>query len=324
MWWLRGAVCGWSLMGTSGPRVSGHASAVVGEHLYVFGGLLGGSLTSDELWRYDGNQWNAIQNKGPTWPTRRMHAAMASAEGSLYIFGGWDPYAANEKIKRDVWEYNTHTKRWRELTSMPHTASQHAACVVEDRVVLHTCRGTLVLVDGRVQEQRTRGHGPYGRLSCACSPLGRHMFVFGGTNCTRQVTNEAHLLDTKTWTWTRLENVGDVPPARAGACAAELGDKSCLVFGGASICPDDTSGVHPRSRNDTYVVTVTDGHAKWIRVEYVPGLHAGRPPFRLGERGGLRSAAARWTRPGTKDGVRRHARYSPRGGPFSVSFGSSR
>ena len=134
MWWLRGAVCGWSLMGTSGPRVSGHASAVVGEHLYVFGGLLGGSLTSDELWRYDGNQWNAIQNKGPTWPTRRMHAAMASAEGSLYIFGGWDPYAANEKIKRDVWEYNTHTKRWRELTSMPHTASQHAACVVEDRV----------------------------------------------------------------------------------------------------------------------------------------------------------------------------------------------
>jgi hypothetical protein len=178
----------WTIGTVVGPKVSGHASAV-DEHsaaLFVFGGLTGsaGSPATNELWMYDADDtWKQVETT--SGPGARMYAVSAIRDDDFYLFGGWDPGAPGSggTFKDEVWKLNLNTLQWTQLEAMPcGAASRHAACLVGDRVVVHTYKGTLVMEGDTLRAQPTTGLAPEGLSMCALAPLGDDQVVlFGGS-----------------------------------------------------------------------------------------------------------------------------------------------
>mgnify|MGYP003317521252 CR=1 FL=1 len=73
------------------PARVGHAQAVLGSKLYVFGGRAGVEMGESELgdlWAFDadGGSWEEL--RAPNVPSARSFHAATSANGRLYVFGG--------------------------------------------------------------------------------------------------------------------------------------------------------------------------------------------------------------------------------------------
>lgn len=267
------------------PRVSGHvaASSPGNPNVYLFGGLTGpaGSPTTDSLYEYDVGGWREITPKeGPLVesPRQRMYSAAGILDGAMYLFGGWDPGAPGSggEFLKDIWKLDLVTKEWHNTgIELPYPVSRHAACVVGDRIIIHTYQGILVFQQegssGKITAQETSGSGPDGLSMCAQVPLGdAGVLIFGGSNQTQQLSDATYYLDTATWKWTELKNSGDATPsARASPCAAAISDNQAVVFGGASIGGDGYEGgkgLMPLS--DSWLVTAdrAAGTAEWKQV----------------------------------------------------------
>jgi len=275
----------WSALPVKGPaipapKVSGHASAATNdERIVLFGGLTGsaGSPTTDDLWVYDkGAGWKMIPSKeqGGTRPQRRMYAASAVLGDSFYLIGGWDPGepGSGGTFLDDIWRLSLKTLKWdRVETSLPYPVSRHSACAVSsDTIAIHTHKGLLLLSsDGRdcsVSEQPTTGDGPDGLSMCGSASLGGdesgRMLIFGGSTRTQELSSAAYVLDTKSWTWTKLlsKQKGEEPRPIASPCATYAGDNECIVFGGATLGKDGyAGGLIPQ--DETWLCTVNKGTA---------------------------------------------------------------
>mmetsp|Transcript_14410 Transcript_14410/g.31233 ORF Transcript_14410/g.31233 Transcript_14410/m.31233 type:complete len:512 (-) Transcript_14410:277-1812(-) len=122
------------------------------------------------------------------------------------------------------------------------------------------------------EHQPTTGDAPSSRgLHCA-APLknkrdntSKAMVIFGGAAKDGVMSNEACVLDVRTWRWTRLHCGGDgndsVPSPRAGACLCPLDENSVVLFGGAT--PGENGGLV--GLNDVWVlhVDMEGGKGKW-------------------------------------------------------------
>ncbi|KAL3916393.1 MAG: hypothetical protein SGILL_005202 [Bacillariaceae sp.] len=266
------------------PAVSGHVATSSPRipNVYLFGGLTGpaGSPTTDTLYEYDVGGWREItQKKGPMEesPRQRMYSAAGILEEDMYLFGGWDPGAPGSggEFLNDVWKLDLVTKEWENTgIELPFPVSRHAACAVGDMIVIHTYQGVFVFrKDGdsrKITLQDTSGDRPDGLSMCAQVTLGDSgVLIFGGSTKTQQLSDATYYLDTNTWEWTQLRNIGDATPSsRASPCAAAVQDSStqAVVFGGASIGGDGYEGgkgLMPLS--DTWLVTVNKaaGTALW-------------------------------------------------------------
>ena len=261
------------------PKVSGHASAATyDERIILFGGLTGsaGSPTTADLWIYDqGSGWRMIprNDQGVNRPRQRMYAASAVLENSFYLIGGWDPGnpGSGGTFLDDIWRLSLDTLKWdRVETSLPYPVSRHSACAVSSNTIaMQTYKGMLLLSpdggDCSVLEQPTTGEGPDGLSMCGSASLGsvgesgRRILIFGGSTKTQELSSAAYVLDTKSWTWTKLESKrkGEGPSPMASPCAASAGDNVCVIFGGATLGKDGyAGGLIPQ--DDTWLCTVND------------------------------------------------------------------
>jgi N-acetylneuraminic acid mutarotase len=90
-----------------------HGSAVIEEHLYVFGGS-----TVDDHNLYSLNtkskHWVTIPNTADSFPQPRFAMSMFSVDDKLYVFGG----ANNKdyKVCQDLNEFCVKTHSWKELS----------------------------------------------------------------------------------------------------------------------------------------------------------------------------------------------------------------
>ncbi|KAL3923317.1 MAG: hypothetical protein SGARI_006246 [Bacillariaceae sp.] len=209
-----------------------------------------------------------------------MYSAAGILGDKLYLFGGWDPGAPGSggEFLNDIWQLDLVTKEFTKLAiELPFPVSRHAACVVGDMIIIHTYQGILVFREagdkGSITAQETSGDAPDGLSMCAQVALGESgVLMFGGSTKTQQLSDSAYYLDTDSWKWTLLTNVGDATPSpRASPCAAAVHDSAnqAVVFGGASISSDGYEGgkgLTPLS--DTWLVTVdkTAGTAEWKQV----------------------------------------------------------
>lgn len=86
--------------------------------------------------------------------------------------------------------------------------------------------------------QETTGEAPSPRgLHCAVM-CGRHAVVFGGAAQSGSMSNEAFVLDTVSWRWTKLrfessKNGDAAPSPRASPCICSVSNNCALIFGGA-------------------------------------------------------------------------------------------
>lgn len=257
----------WSKMPTTGPHVSGHATAVAGRTTFTYGGLTGsaGSPCTDELWKFEGDAWKLVETG--EGPCKRMYAAAAMLEDSFCLFGGWDPGAKGSggTFLDDVWTYDGEC--WKYVGKMPFPVSRHSACALVDAVLLLTYRGLLKFDGETCQEQTTTGNAPDGLSMCAMMKVGSNILVFGGSTKTQELSNKLYLLDTKTWEWKVVMSVGATPPPMASASGTGIDDSTAVIFGGAVLGDKGyEGGAGLQSVDDTYLVELDKNKATWTKV----------------------------------------------------------
>ena len=203
-----------------------------------------------------------------------MYAAGAVLDGSLFVFGGWDPEAPGSggSFKDEIWRLDLDHLRWSQLDVPLPTGpvSRHTACTVGDKIVLHTFRSTVVYEHGTVREQRTTGEAPDGFSMCAAAPLGSDsMLVFGGSTKTQGMSADAYVLDTASWHWRRLNPTGDARPSPRASCSiAALDGSTCLVFGGAGLGGGGyEGGAGLTAFDELYTVSVDGDEATWSHLD---------------------------------------------------------
>ncbi|KAK2569848.1 Acyl-CoA-binding domain-containing protein 4 [Acropora cervicornis] len=117
----------WELCPTQGrqPRVLGHSTAVVGDTLYIFGGIYHGEAKNDLYMLNTGNlTWTPLRASGKPPSPRCDHASAVVGE-RFYILGG----SGGQKLwYNDLHFFDTVTLRWENVSvsgHLPHARSLH-------------------------------------------------------------------------------------------------------------------------------------------------------------------------------------------------------
>jgi len=210
-----------SLDQTSVTSRIGHASVVLGNKVYIFGGWCKQALDYSKLgllierhgkslkvhqespvrpdWdqkRSSNSDNRSHSNKSRTLPPARRDGTLVKTKKRLILFGGFN----GGEYYNDVWVLNEH---W-EWSQKP--------------------------TEG-ISPSRRRGHG-------ATMVDGTHniMYVFGGMYGRCRYLGDFFMLDPLTWTWTEVEaTFGVAPSPRAWHSMAVIKDQ-IIVFGG--VCED--------------------------------------------------------------------------------------
>mmetsp|Transcript_21716 Transcript_21716/g.35809 ORF Transcript_21716/g.35809 Transcript_21716/m.35809 type:complete len:440 (-) Transcript_21716:3567-4886(-) len=226
-------------------------------------------------------------------PGPRLAFAMASLPSSsnAFVLGGWDPQEPGTggiiladvtmlEVNSDSLTWSNPTDKEGKLSSIPDgPTSRHVAVALSDDTIClhnHRCVDHVLLLqtldEGQNKEvrwvrQKSSGETPSSRgLHCAAaisspSSDGTNMCIFGGAAQNGLMSNEAFVLDTTKWKWTKIDCGENTPAPRAGACLCALDDNSVLLFGGATPSEGGLLGL-----NDVWVLTVDDletGKGRW-------------------------------------------------------------
>ncbi|KAJ7386387.1 hypothetical protein OS493_008511 [Desmophyllum pertusum] len=120
----------WELCPTQGrqPKALGHTTAIVGDTLYIFGGIYRGNATNALYMLNTGNlTWTPLKASGNP-PSPRCDHACAVAGEKFYIMGG----SGGEKLwYNDIHVFDTVTLRWDAVKvqgHQPHARSLHTIC----------------------------------------------------------------------------------------------------------------------------------------------------------------------------------------------------
>ena len=182
-----------------------HSSVVIGEYLFVFGGVNAAKERFSDVWCFDipRRTWTLVDT-GLSQPSARcLHQAVA-LDGAMYVFGG---VGEGGKKLGETYRLITPFFTERQLT------------VPDDVPMQWTERvGRPPLLEG-------------GRTGHICFVHDADFFVFGGAGPDGALSNEVFSLDFKTLTWKQQECVGDVPPPLSSAKVAAVED-SIFVYGG--------------------------------------------------------------------------------------------
>ena len=110
--------------------VSDVHGALIGEKIYVPGGLGTDGRPTDVLEVYDPRQdvWTA----GAQLPVAVSAYALADFEGQLYLFGGWD----GAGMLDTVFVYDPQADAWEARTPMALARRDHGAVALDDRIVV--------------------------------------------------------------------------------------------------------------------------------------------------------------------------------------------
>ena len=223
-----GSAAGWESHSPMPEPRSEVAAGRAGSELVVAGGFIAdghNSARADAYWPA-GDRWRRLADL----PASLDHAAGASANGRMYVIGG---YGADRKPQRSV--FVLEGGRWLGLAPMPDGRAAAAAAIANGRLYVlggrngrrALARDAFVLTLGTRRWERIPGPDPREHLAAAGS-RGR-VYAIGGraagidTNSTRF---EAY--DPGTRTWRRL---APLPGARGGTGAAAIGGRIVSVGG---------------------------------------------------------------------------------------------
>jgi hypothetical protein len=161
------------------------ATAVLGDRLYVAGGMLRGrALRIFEAYDFTSGRWTRL----PDMPAAREHAPATVLGGSLYVVGGRD---ASSDALTTVFRYDPGKDRWSDSTPLPRASGGLEAIPVGDRLVAlgggndaaRTVTGAVQIYDAHDRhwsfdsDMRTPRHG------FAAAMLGSRIYAIGGSPC---------------------------------------------------------------------------------------------------------------------------------------------
>ncbi|RMX57812.1 hypothetical protein pdam_00006739 [Pocillopora damicornis] len=224
-----------------------HASALLGDYMWVFGGY---SLTSEpfeNLIRYHipSDSWQVILPavNSTRGPSRRYGHSMIAYNSTLYIFGG----RIGKKATNQLWSFDTEKLEWDLVTSdgdSPLYVAGHTATLVDSTMIVLFGFGPNRGYTDRVQEfdletgkwsiytTPTEIIPPSYGHSSVYDPVGKLIYVYGGIASvgSDKLSTALTSYDPKARIWKSLRN-SSFP--RFLHSAVLLGDLM-LVFGGSS------------------------------------------------------------------------------------------
>lgn len=107
----------WEQLETTGAKpgfLSHHRSVLIGEEMYIFGGMKSDIENNCDLFSLNMKtlQWKVIQPEGDEKPEGRDDHSICASENSIYVFGGF----VKGKRMNDLYEYNIETNTWKILS----------------------------------------------------------------------------------------------------------------------------------------------------------------------------------------------------------------
>jgi len=209
------------------PRTEVAAGVVRGE-IVVVGGFTAGGANSDRVDAYsvDRDTWRRL----PDLPAAVDHAAAASANGTVYVMGG---YGRDRRPLRTV--FALAGASWLRLPSLPDARAASAAAIAGGRLyVVGGVNGRRGLarvafaLDLKTRRWR-RLPGPSPREHLAAAAAGSRVYAVGGRSAGIDTnTNRFEVYDPRARRWTRL---APIPAARGGTGAAFVDGRIISVGG---------------------------------------------------------------------------------------------
>lgn len=176
------------------------------DELILFGGEFHDGRTTvvyGDLFLYNliKKEWTIVKAPGAP-PPRCGHQAVATStnKGELWIFGGEfsSPTESQFYHYRDLWVYRIADRKWEKILAP---------------------------------------NGPSARSGHRMVHMKKHLIVFGGFHDNLRdykYFNDVHLFNLETYTWQKLDVLGNPPLPRSGCIALPTPDNKLLVYGGYS------------------------------------------------------------------------------------------
>lgn len=120
----------WAQLSDKPTPVTDVHAVLIGEKIYVPGGLGGDGQPTDSLEIYDPRRdaWSI----GTRLPKAVSAYALADFEGQMYLFGGWD----GKRALDDVYVYDPGADEWRMRTPMALARRDHGAVAMTDKIIV--------------------------------------------------------------------------------------------------------------------------------------------------------------------------------------------
>lgn len=224
----------WELKPDKPTPVTAAGAAVIGEKIYVPGGLTGENTATDILEIY--NPRTERWEQGPSMPAALSAYALATYEGKLYLFGGWDGAAYSSK----VYIYDPTPQTWSERGDMNTPRAYGAAAVLGSKIYLvggkndqGLLRDTQVYYPDRIDQNEAewekRSNLPGKRRGGSMTALAGGLYLAGGIGDDGNASLPLIKYDEAKDTWEELE-VSQVPlPDELSLLAI---DTRIHIFGG--------------------------------------------------------------------------------------------
>lgn len=224
----------WKALAPKPTAVSEMQAALLGEMIYVPGGLTADGQPTIVVERFDprAGKW---ESAAPL-PAPRSAYGMAVLEGKLYLFGGWD----GKEYQNSLFIYDPTENRWTSGTKMPYSAGYLAAVSSNGKIMLlgGTGDGKTALdsvwayypqrdLDGEDPWEKHAGI-PQARFASAAAGLGDLIFLFGGSDGSANSNLPGMQYRPQRDEWSVLDD----PLEAIGSGAAAVGlDNYVYVFG---------------------------------------------------------------------------------------------
>lgn len=227
--------CTWSLGPELGPLHHANA-AVVGDTIYVLGGLTDDSFTPlDGAWALTparDHAWRPL----PPMPAARGSAAVGVIDGRIYLAGG---LAGQAQAALSV--FDPSTGAWREdLPPLPAPRDHACGAAIGGRLYVVGGRQTQVSSVARTVFEyepggtwRTLAAMPTARGGVACGVVGERLIVVGGEGNPESPTGVFAQVESYDPAADRWDSLPTMPTPRHGMGAAAV-DGTLVVPGGAT------------------------------------------------------------------------------------------
>eukprot|EP00913_Durusdinium_trenchii_P023129 g21711.t1 len=205
-----------------------------------------------------------IEREAGIWHTMVAH------NSKLYIFGGLQSAGEAQEKDLNLESSSTGSEELQILdldtlelfqssgsSRVPQACYCHSATVLDNSMLIFggSVDGLMVFDFAAAKWRSQPCQGPHPRRQGhSATAMEQGLCVYGGIElmeqCNGRVCNDAHLLDTKSWTWKKLDCAGTIPAARFGHTATKLsppGPPGLLIIGGRDQMTSSRDFVHDHS-----------------------------------------------------------------------------
>ncbi|XP_068508918.1 rab9 effector protein with kelch motifs [Syngnathus scovelli] len=268
------------------PRY-GHASALAGNIVFIFGGASNYNQEDNPVYFDDFYMltvspddviWEQIPQSGEV-PTAREGHTLCVVKGKVYVFGGVSNPKAAECLP-GVFSFDIVSLTWDCLTvgGVTLRTRGHSSVAVKDNIYVYG--GTLggiatddLMVFNTVSYTwtpvKTSGSPPPAMFGQGCALVGDQVFMFGGYGDSGEFCKDIHVLNIENLVWQKWESKGELPAACSGYTLTAHHDKDIYLFGG-------------KSSNDDQSVTSSNEIHKFsiAKMKWKVPFYVGIPPAR--------------------------------------------